>query len=47
MKVLHAKKDFRYLELGWNLEDNDAINLLYEEGGGRPYKRYRIYRKGL
>jgi hypothetical protein len=47
MQVLRAKEQFRYIELGWNLEDNDAINLLYEEGGGKPYKRYRIYRKDL
>jgi hypothetical protein len=47
---LQAAKDkpqYYYVELGWNLEDNQAINLLYEESGLRPHKRYRIYRRDL
>ena len=48
MRMAAAKKaDYAYVELGWNLEDNQAINLLYEEGGLTPHKRYRIYRKDL
>ena len=48
--LLEAAKDkpqYYYVELGWNLEDNQAINLLYEESGLRPHKRYRIYRRDL
>ena len=47
LESLRRRSRYRYLELGWNLEDNAAINLLYEEGGGRPAKRYRLYRKNL
>lgn len=46
-KVVERNQQYRYVELGWNLEDNDAINRLYEDGGLRPHKRYRIYRKDL
>ncbi len=38
---------YRYAELGWSLEDNDAMNRLYEDAGLKPDKRYRIYRKEL
>lgn len=38
-------KNYRYLELGWNLEDNGAINQFDREVGGKVLKRYRIYRK--
>lgn len=47
IEVLKRKENYHYLELGWNLEDNQAINRLYEEGGARPHKRYRIYRKEI
>lgn len=46
-QIMSQKTQYEYIELGWNLEDNYAINLLYEEGGIRPSKRYRIYRKDL
>ncbi len=39
------KKNYQYLELGWNLEDNGAINQFDREVGGKVLKRYRIYRK--
>ena len=45
--VIKRKKQYRTIELGWNLEDNHAINTLYEEGGLKPTKRYRLYRKDL
>lgn len=38
---------YEYLEAGWTLEDNDAINKLLEEFGARRNKRYRIYRREL
>ncbi len=46
-KVLRNDMRYQYLELGWNLEDNDAINKLELEGGARILKRYRIYRKDI
>lgn len=46
MQIL-ARKQYRYLEFGWNLEDNQAINQLYEEAGGHPYRRFRVYMKNL
>ena len=45
--VLARKPQYRYVEMGWNLENNPAINLLYEDSGLMPHKRYRIYRKEL
>jgi hypothetical protein len=47
LKVLAGKPQYRTVELGWNLEDNSGINLLYEEGGLRADKRYRLFRKEL
>jgi len=34
-------------ELGWTLEDNDKVNRTIEAVGGRRYKTYRLYEKGL
>ncbi len=45
--VLAKRPQYRYVEMGWSLEDNPAINLLFEDGGLRPHKRYRVYRKEL
>jgi hypothetical protein len=47
MEAAKNKPQYYYVELGWNLEDNQAINVLYEESGLRPHKRYRIYRRDL
>lgn len=48
LRALKNNPQYHNLELGWNLEDNDDINRLYEERGGvLPSKRYRIYRKPL
>jgi hypothetical protein len=46
-EVVKQKRQYHSLELGWTLEDNEAVNGLLEEGGARPYKKYRIYRKPL
>jgi GNAT superfamily N-acetyltransferase len=46
-RFLRGKKGADYLELGWNLEDNDGINKLEIEGGARINKKYRIYEKSL
>jgi hypothetical protein len=40
-------KKYQYIELGWNLEDNDLINQWYLDGGAKVNKRFRIYRKDL
>jgi hypothetical protein len=40
-------KGYQYIELGWNLEDNDLINQWYLDGGVKVNKRFRIYRKEL
>ncbi len=34
-------------ELSWILEDNHAMNRALEAIGAKPYKTYRVYRKGL
>jgi hypothetical protein len=46
-RVAQEKQKYQYVEMGWTLEDNQAINRLLEEGGAKPHKRYRIYRKEL
>jgi hypothetical protein len=47
MNVLQTKDKYEYAEMGWTLEDNEAINRLFGESGIAPDKRYRIYRKEL
>jgi hypothetical protein len=46
-EIARKKKKYRYLELGWTLEDNESINSLIEESGAKAYKKYRIFRKSL
>jgi len=46
-EVVREKKRYRYMEMGWTLEDNKAINSLIEEAGAKSYKKYRIFRKTL
>jgi hypothetical protein len=46
-EVVRGKKKYRYMELGWTLEDNEAINSLIEETGAKQYKKYRIFRKSF
>jgi hypothetical protein len=48
VEILRTKPQYRYLETGWELEDNDAINRLYEDLGVKPSSRvYRVYSKPL
>lgn len=48
MRALQKNPQYQHMELGWNLEDNEGINRLYQDdGGGLPCKRYRIFRKPL
>jgi hypothetical protein len=44
-----AKKNqrYRYLEFGWNLENNEKMNRGLLEGGLSIHNRYRIYQKAL
>lgn len=37
------KHGYTQAEIGWNLEDNDAINQFDSQIGGRIYKRQRVY----
>ena len=46
-EVVKRKEKYRYLELGWTLEDNESINFLIEEAGARIHKKYCIFRKPL
>jgi len=45
INLCETRPQYTYAELGWVLEDNDAMNNLYRDGGLQPDKRYRIYRK--
>ncbi len=47
LQAAKNKLQYHYVEMGWSLEDNQAINLLYEEAGLHPHKRYRIFRRDL
>ncbi len=46
-EVVRKKEKYRYMEMGWTLEDNEGINSLIEEAGAKVYKKYRIFRKSL
>ena len=46
-KLAREKEKYRYLEMGWTLEDNESVNSLIEEAGARRYKKYRVFRKPL
>ncbi|MBI5103068.1 MAG: acyl-CoA N-acyltransferase [Nitrospirae bacterium] len=46
-EIARVQKKYQNLEMGWTLEDNEAINGLIEETGARRYKKYRIFRKSL
>ena len=46
-EVVRKKEKYRSLEMGWMLEDNEAVNTLVEETGARPSRKFRIFRKPL
>ncbi|MBM3299288.1 MAG: acyl-CoA N-acyltransferase [Deltaproteobacteria bacterium] len=46
-RVQENTPQYKYLELGWNLEDNHDINQFEMDLGARIYKKYRIYGKQL
>lgn len=41
------QSQYQYIELGWNLEENEDINQLEAHFNASPSKRYRIYCKEL
>lgn len=41
------KKGYKWGEMSWILEDNEPMNNAIIMAGGRVYKRYRIYEKGV
>jgi len=45
-KALH-QRGVKDVEMGWILEDNDGMRNIIETIGGKAYKRYRMYEKGL
>ena len=47
MRTKEQKPQYKFIEMGWTLEDNRAINQFMEDFGGKCYKRYRIYRKNF
>jgi GNAT superfamily N-acetyltransferase len=42
-----AALGYRRAEVGWTLEDNDAVNAGIEAAGGRRSKTYRLYEQRL
>ncbi|MEW6350125.1 MAG: acyl-CoA N-acyltransferase [Thermodesulfobacteriota bacterium] len=46
-RTLKERPEYEYIELGWNLEDNEEINQLEQDCGAKPFKRYRIYGKPI
>ena len=47
LRVLEHKGRYRTIELGSDLEDNNAINFLYQKGGLRVEKHWHLFRKAL
>lgn len=45
--ALRQRPHYEYLELGWNLEDNEDINELEQDCGARLFKKYRVFGKNF
>lgn len=41
------RKGYKWGELSWQLEDNEAVNRFNLSLGGRIYKKYRLYEKSI
>ncbi len=41
------RKGYSGAECSWILENNDAMNRIIEQGGGKIYKRYRLYDRAI
>ncbi len=37
-EIVRKKEKYRYMEIGWTLEDNEAVNSLIEEAGAKMHK---------
>jgi hypothetical protein len=46
-EVVRKKKNYRHMELGWTLEDNESVNTSLQDTGAKAYKKYRIFRKSF
>ncbi len=46
-EIAGERLGYKWVEMSWNLEDNDLINRFDESVGGKLYKKYRIYEKKL
>jgi GNAT superfamily N-acetyltransferase len=42
-----VRKGYRWCELSWQIEDNQAINHFAASIGAAPYRKYRIYEKSI
>ena len=47
VNILARKPQYRHVEMGWTLEENQSINDLFIKAGLEPCKRWRIYAKAL
>lgn len=47
LRLLERGRPYRWCECSWVLEDNRPIIRAIELGGGKLYKRYRVYEKAL
>ena len=47
LKQTAVEKGFTEVDMSWILEQNQGMCKIIESIGGLPYKRYRIYQKGL
>ena len=41
------RKGYIGAECSWILENNDAMNRIIEQGGGKVYKRYRLFDRAI
>ena len=41
------KRAYKHVEMSWILESNKGMRNMIENIGGKAYKRYRIFNKGL
>ncbi len=47
LTMAHERKRMEYLDGGWTIEDNEDVNDLCEQMGGKLITRHRIYRREI
>jgi hypothetical protein len=47
LAMAHERKRMEYLDGGWTIEDNEDVNDLCEQMGGKLITRHRIYRREI